>query len=667
MEYFANLEPDDIVPELQSRFRSYVEWTERSGYRARIMESYSQYYGFSKEGTLRIQKSEDNAITKINVNHFRNIIKNLVQLICQSKIDYFMTPRPGDADATATAYLGRGVIDYYKEEFKLSLQFRKLVEMALVCQEGFAYVPYEFERGREVRPDGEEIIKGGDNALYLLTPLHVARPVRSKKQYWKILELKENKYDLAAQYPQLADVILKCEDEDDIFGFRWAMNVDGKTDSFESDEVKVYHFLHEATDACPQGRFIKYVGGQWLEDDRDLKRRYDRVPVYRLAPGDIMESIAAHSPGIDILPIQQVVSALFSALVTNAINLSIMDVYAPDPNTKFDKVGGAMRLWKGAQPPQGLALLNSSPETYQLLNLLLAQETQLSGLNDVVRGSVQNAPQLKSGTALALVLTQAIQYVSEIQESLTDVATDVADQLIKNIQRNATTEHVARLGGPGAQTYTREFQKEDIMGIERVRAELQNPLMSTQAGRTQVGENLLDKQMIPPEEYLNLIVTGQMPESLDKVAKIKQSIQSENQALRAGENVPVLFSDRHEWHVPEHIALLSEPETRRNPALVERVRAHVQAHLDEWRSMDPALSQLLGHMPPPGMSPEGMAQGGGGAEAPNIQDMPQADMQEPMTPPELPRIPGVPAEAPEALRESIDQFRANVTDQMPIQ
>jgi hypothetical protein len=72
-----------------------------------------------------------------------------------------------------------------------------------------------------------------------------------------------------------------------------------------------------------------------------------------------------------------------------------------------------------------------------------------------------------------------------------------------------------------------------------------------------------------------------------------------------------VFSDNHPLHIREHLTVLASPDARANPEVVANVRMHVQAHLQLWKTADPALLAALGVMPPPmPMLPPGMAPGG---------------------------------------------------------
>lgn len=86
-------------------------------------------------------------------------------------------------------------------------------------------------------------------------------------------------------------------------------------------------------------------------------------------------------------------------------------------------------------------------------------------------------------------------------------------------------------------------------------------------------------------------------------------IRSENEELTEGRQIMALISDQHALHCQEHLTCLSSPEARANPEVVQNVLAHVQEHINLWRTADPMILQLTGTPPAPPMIPQGQAPG----------------------------------------------------------
>ena len=82
-------------------------------------------------------------------------------------------------------------------------------------------------------------------------------------------------------------------------------------------------------------------------------------------------------------------------------------------------------------------------------------------------------------------------------------------------------------------------------------------------------------------------------------------VKGENEKMVEGENVVVLAIDQHKQHIVSHRGILSDPDLRKDPDLVQRVLGHIQDHIKALQTTDPNLLLLLGEQslaqgaPPP--------------------------------------------------------------------
>jgi hypothetical protein len=643
-QYFANLPPDQIVPEIKKRWDGYQKWLKTSGFANRIIKNYTTYYGLGAKGSMGLQKSEDGSIIHTNINHHHRLLTLQKQMITANKLSFFAKARVSDSDALAASVLGKATIDFYNEELKLSKQLAKLVETSLVCQKASIAALWNRGKGKAIRPDemGNRVMSG-DVDVKLFTPFDVATTTKTKASPFKIVRQRENRWELMAEHPEYAEYIANCADDkasDETLAF--ALNFDNQVND-DDDYLYTYTLFHKATLAVPDGLIVKYVGDQILEYDT-LTERYEDIPVFELSAGDVIDSIASHGTGVDLVSIQEALTALFTAVVTNNINLAMINVYGKDPNTKKIPIGEGMNLWTGQEPPTALALANSSPETYNLINMLVGQGNMVSGQNDLTSGTVSNT-KLTSGNALAVLLTTALQFVSDIQRDYNDVASDVASQIIRNIRLNAKTELVVAISGKTNRSYSKTFQAQDLMGVDRIVVEMQNPVMATQAGRSQIADALLQAgKLDDAEDYVTIITTGDLPGGTDGTLSLKQGIQEENERLKDGEQVPVIISDKHDRHFQSHMALLNDPETRKRPELVSNILDHCQRHIDLWQQLaatNPAMLALLGLQPLPMPQPQDQQQ---------VEDMPIEESN-------MPDLPSLPDAAPDEAQAQYENFQ----------
>jgi hypothetical protein len=108
----------------------------------------------------------------------------------------------------------------------------------------------------------------------------------------------------------------------------------------------------------------------------------------------------------------------------------------------------------------------------------------ISGINSVTRG--QPEASLKSGNALALVQSMAIQFISGLQQSYVKLIEQVGTQLINNLKDYAKAPRVAAIVGKNNRTELKEFIGDDLQAINRVVVDMGNALSRCLAKDTPV-------------------------------------------------------------------------------------------------------------------------------------------------------------------------------------
>jgi hypothetical protein len=652
--YWALKPRSEIAAEIESQFEAYQRHLQSTGYFKRIKKSYDTYYGIDKDGSLELSQSDDGAVTKISVNHFKNLLKRLHILITQNKLTFVPRSRNTDAKSQIETDLGKGILEYYADEKMMNGKFSEAVETALVCYEAFFWYPWDGMAGEELMPDMQtgKVLNTGDQAFEVFTALDVARAMGTRKTPWHILRVKMNKYDLAAQYPEFAVEILGSSSNDKYN----IINVREENQSIYDDLTDVFILYHGKTPSLPKGRETWVVGSKAIKDSA---LNYRKVPVSRLSAGDVIEQIYGDSPAFELLPIQQMIDALFSAVCTNNLNHAQQNVFSRDPNIKITKLSEGQNLIHGSEPPTALQLTASSPETYKLIESLVNQEQLLSGVNASARGTPEAS--LKSGNSLALMLAQAIQYVMVLQQSFAQLASDVGSGVINNIQKFATGEMIAVIGGVSKKSYVKTFKREDILNIDRVSVDLGNPISASVAGRYELMQQMLQFGVLKtPDQIVNFLRTGQTDSSTEDKFKDSILIREENEMLKRGEKPTAMITDVHPQHIMEHREVFSDPEMRKDPVLMSITIEHLKEHGMLWQdlfALYPEMAAAMGIPPPPQMmqppmGPDGApAQAGGpapeGMPAPEVEGVP------------LPNVPpNAPQESVQAYAQQQDAMRA---------
>jgi hypothetical protein len=634
-EYWASRPLEAIAAEVEGKFDEYLSTIDQTGYLHKIRKFYGQYYGVNEKGAFEVEKSDDGAVKFVKVNHYKSLIKRIHILITQNKLAFQVRARNSDVKSQLEADLGKGILEYYNDEKALSKRFSEAVETSLVCLEAFMHCPWARHKGEEIAADMEtgEMVYTGDQEFEVKTALDVARNIRSVDSDWYIVRCQQNKWDLAALYPEFADEITSASCD-----YTYRLNVD--TGNMDDDQVDVLYFYHRKTPAMKQGRYSVICNGQALADS---PLPYKRPPVFRLTAGNVVDSIYGDSPAADIASIQEVVDALYSAVCTNNINFAQQNIWSQDSNLSVSKISEGQNLIVSATEPKALQLTQSAAETYKLLDKLENSQQLLSGVNATARGTPEAS--LKSGNSLALMLAQAIQYVNDLQNNFAQLGSDVGTCVINNIQSFAKGEMLVVIGGQSRKSYIRNFQAKELINIDRVSVDLGNPLTQTYAGRYELVQQWMQFGIANPKTIVEFLKTGQVDSLIDGEFADLTLVQEENEMLKRGEQPPMIRTDDHPYHIEQHRQLLSDPEARYNPELVTSILNHISEH---EMAMQPP-------MPPPGPP------GPGGQP----EQMPPDDPNAQLGPGQSANLPNPPPGAPPEVAADFEQATAPQQGMIP--
>ena len=602
MEYWAAKDKETIASAIEEKFANYQHWLYRTGYASRIKLSYDTFYDINKEGALSLLKDEKTGVTRQSNNHYKNLLKRLHILITQNKLSFQPRSNKNDSTSLIDADLGRGLLEYYQEDKNMHSVFSEAVLTALICLESWVHCPWDQDKGKQVRPDDDgAILFEGDQTFEVFTALDIARATTINSS-WHIVRQRINKYDLAAKYPKFEDAILSVSLESTYEQeFILDPSIEEYLDNADDDESAYkYTLYHERTPALPDGRVVEICASQVLTDQP--LSDYLETPLYRLKAGDFIQTQMSDSPGIELLPLQQAIDLLASATLSNNLNNAVQNIWSPDPNMTIRRISDSQNMITSAQPPQGVNFTKSADETYKLLDMMIQNQQLLSGVNETTRGSPQAS--LKSGNSLALMLAQAIQYVSDLQKNYAQLASDVGSTLINNLKRFAKTERIAYIVGSNKKTYAKIFKAEDLETIDRIAVDLGNPILQSQAGRWELVQMMTQYGLVQdPRLISSFLRTGEIDQTTDDEFKDHILIKQENEMLLKGQSPTVVVTDLHPDHIKKHKSVFDDPEVRMNPQIMEVALAHIQEHIDQMRSMDPTLAQMLGMQPLPPENP----------------------------------------------------------------
>jgi len=598
--YFALKPAEDCANTLLNRAESFYSSLSSNQYVDKLYNMWRAYHGSYSDNTVSSGHQvnfggEQGELVNIPINHFRNLAQHILAMITSNRPVMETRAANTDYKSYAQTILANGVLDYYMREKGLEDALKKACELSIVLGAGFIKMSWNATGGEifEVDPDTNEPIFEGELEFTNLTPLDVVFD-GSKENYnennWVLCRTFKNRYDLIAKYPDLKEKILGIPSKTEDRSYRFS----GWSND-ETDDVAVYEFFHKQTEAVPEGRYIQFLSADCVL--LDVKMPYRIMPVFRCAPADILGTPYGYTPMFDVFPIQEGINSLYGTIMTNQNAFGVQNIFFPrNGDLSVSSASGGLNIIEGNEPPQAINLTQTPAEVFKFLEMLIQAGETISGVNSVVRGNPEAS--LKSGTALALVQSQALQFISGLQQSYIKLIENVGTSLINILKDFSKTPKLIKLIGKNNRPLIKEFTGDKIADINRVVVDVGNPLSKTIAGRVQMAEQMMQMKIIKdPMQYIQVMNTGRLEAIFEGDQAELLLIKSENEKLLEGEVPIVSPMDQHSLHIQEHRAVIADPDLRSNPELVKNTMDHIEMHLNALRNTDPALLQMIGEQP----------------------------------------------------------------------
>ena len=676
--YYAADTAEKAVGYLTKKSSNWFNHLYHNRYLEKIRKSWMSYHGaYYADGAGSGHEisfgGEQGELVNIAVNHYQNIAKHMLVMVTSTRPAFQPKATNTDHKTQVQTYLAHGILEYYMREKRLERYIKRAVEYAIVLGSGFIKMEWNATKGEiydTIEPDEDEIasfneegepldengrilkpfpIYQGDIEFENLSPYDVVFDNTKEtpdNHDWVLTRTFKNKYDLAAKYPEFEEEILSMFTKDQKQkGLRATL-------SFVDDtvDIPVYEYFHRRTEALPQGRYLLYLDRDVILLDTPIP--YRNLPIYRIAPSDILGTPYGYSPMFDLMPMQDAVNSLYSTILTNQTAHGVQSILSPRGNdVKVSQVSDGMNFIEynvvpeapGGGRPEALNLTQTPAEIFNFLQMIEKAMETVSGVNSVARGNPEAS--LRSGNALALVQSQALQFLSGLSQAYTQIIEDVGTGIIHLIQDFAKVPRIAEIAGKSNRSKVKEFIGDDIKGITRVIVDSGNPLAQTTAGRAEMASNLLQMGIIKtPEAYFSVLNTGRLDPIVQGEHDELLLITAENERLVDEEEIIAVDTDNHALHIREHKTVLADPEARFDAELVARTLAHIQEHIDALQQVDPNLLSITGQQPlaPAGGSPPAA----GGAPQPNqaptpAMDDPNAQPSSVSGMPNMPQIPQV--------------------------
>ncbi|MDX2014151.1 MAG: hypothetical protein SFW67_28390 [Myxococcaceae bacterium] len=708
LSYFAARTGTDLAKAILEKKTLYERFVESSGLLRIWRLMHWRYFGANPEtGNTNHEVNRAGAegeLHLLDMNHLRADVTLWLTLAFSQRTEMEPQVAVDDYEAELEVRRARAILSYFGEQAGIEEAEKLAGEFAGVYGVGYILRLWDRTRGEltqapiEADPaagleQGAPEMRTGGMEGHALTPMDVFHDCHSRSMLrrWNIVRLYKPRHDLAVKYPQHAERIINASADEgkDTLNHVDIMKIarfgDGRS---ARDEVPVYYFFHEDSPAVPGGKFAVILDGETVLEEERLDATYRTMPVKRLVAAEIHRTPFGFSPAWGLLAPQEAQQSLSTIGLSNARTFGLGIIVSPKgADVDHQSVADGLKLVEytpGLEAPKPLQMPQTPAEVYAFRNALISEMGTLVGVNSVVRGDPEAS--LKSGSALALVQAQAVQFSNDFQANIVVWKEKHHMDTITIAQMNMSEQLEPQIAGDYAAALLKPFSGKDFKRVKRVKMKGVNPMSRTLAGKVQIADTLVERfsNVLTPGDYMRVIETGSVDYLTRGETQRRKMLDRENELLAAGFGPPppapvdpmtgqplpappmpkgvkyvsALITDDHRAHVIKHLEVLDNPALREGTSadaqrVVDAVLSHIEEHeqlailatqtrmaLLELTNQPPLQSALP--LPPP---PAGADAGGGdsskGPPSPSSAGEP-AKQPTPAGGGELPRQPQMP-------------------------
>lgn len=640
--YFAAKSRVEIGEALVARLQGWAKDGAHDN-REEYANAYRHYYGKDNGWGITTGVTRGGAegeLAVIRINRSRALASALLSIIVGPKLSWRPTARNSDSGAAKATSLAINLLEDWWKEQKMNRTAFTGVEQAIGFSQTFVFKEWDPHAGPPLGPNGDRMERQGDIVLRNVLPWdHFVDPqLKSYKDVQgRFLRIYKNRFDLAKQVTRLADGRMGDEAADAILSCRGTSVLgaeeDGKGRGLgeDSDIVPVWYFFHAPSPALPMGRETIFLSADVVLKDGRLSYgdKPSDVPVYRLAASEMFDSPHAWTSFWDTLGAQELTDGIETSLASIITNLGNTIVgYEKGSDVEPTQLAKSFSSWQympGGKPPAPIQMAVFPPDALEYKQSVIQDQRQLMGLNDVALGQPDTAQM--NAQAFAVLASMAVQQANPFQSAYIDWLSAIGSGILKDLRHRATRERQLKITGKAsAHLYSEQsYTGKDLAAIDAVHIDIGNPLEQTPGGRMQILEKLMAIPGVVTngEQIQQVLETGRLDVATRGMRDELQLISAEYEALSQGEVPPVHTFQNHPLHYRENASPLHNPEAMKNPAVVNAVQTHLDAHYLEYFGLEPGMDPLrlprqrflLGQGPEPLMAPPmpGQEQGTGGA------------------------------------------------------
>lgn len=508
-------------------------------------------------------------LVKVVSNQARSLARQFFALITKARLEFEAHAQTTESGVLADSRLANALCAHIVNDQQLDKRADRLLEMAILAGSSYLKPCWRTDRGRKVtKNEGHAVLSGGLE-IAVHHPLDVVFDLsveHASDRDWAVVRTLKNRWDLAAQYTELADKIehLAVPDEDDFL-------VSGARKS--EDLCFVYEFYHRSTVAMPDGRLVVYGDAETVFYDK-ANPYIDQegaafIPLAECKPEPIIGTPWGYSFFNDLVPLQEMLDASMSTAASNVSAYGLGTMLNPEGNgLSVRDIGGLQFLnYKpagatGGGKPEALQLPTTPAEVYKFSETIKANMMEISGINSTLRGAPP--ANVTSGAMAATLSANAVEFAAPFAKAYHLALEQALMMSLLIYKRFATAEQVISVAGKNREAIIKKFTGNDLGGLGKVTLRTRNAISSTAAGVADQGEKLLKAGLIKtPQQFLELMETGNIESLFETEQSENDLINAENDLLREGKIVHAMSTDVHSVHIAQHRQVMNDPELRR--------------------------------------------------------------------------------------------------------
>lgn len=552
---------------------------------------------------------------RLHVNKILPTVQNRLARLCKSPPKYDVRPNSNDSEDKDAARLGLKVIDMIWDKEKLN---QKRIPLYMWMQQaGHSYLKISWDPaiGKQVLdPESGKLIREGDIRIDVVSALEMYPDPLAKsfdEAQW-FVQVKVRKLDyFRTHYPDRGSLVK--EEGPTVLSVVYeqrinSMNTAGGTGSGVQAQMKnaaiEKAYYERPSEKYPNGRVVVIANGVLLMD-KDLP--VGEIPFAKFDDVIIGGKYNSESVITHLRPIQDQYNRTINKRAEWVNKLLAGKYLAPKGHGIMaeainDQSGEIIEYnpVPGAPPPQAMSLPVIPQYAYEEEKQLQEMMYDISGINEISRGSLPSAGMPYAG--MAFLQEQDETRVSVVTESNEYSWAQMGKLILMYAEQFYITERLLKLAGKTAEHQVKSFVGADLKG---------NNDVSVVRGSTVPGSKVLKRQEIlntyqqgllgdphdpkVREKVLGLLEYGDSAEMWQDYAVDMAQIKNQLDMIEEGIQPPVSELDNHPMHVQEKNRFRkSDKFSTLNPIsqqiLLQDIEAHVQALV---QLNNPGLNQQL--------------------------------------------------------------------------